>query len=65
MASIQARLKAFTVPTSVAFDTGAASEDNGSIPLARLTPEVLSELCNDFRVSVFAKAHKRDPDRHY
>lgn len=66
LAGIRIKLKSFTVPNFV-IAVGVPREpqegwqEEPKFPLSELEPEVLAEMCDDFRRAVFEKAGKADP----
>lgn len=76
MAKATVRLKPFTVPNYVSASSERESSpadrvmghsDAPKFHLCDLDAQTLSDLCDEFRASVFAKAAKADPhkpDRH-
>jgi hypothetical protein len=66
MSSIEIKLKPFMTPNFAIQESPPGLRQDGfepapSIPLALLTAEALSEMCDEFRKEVFAKARKIDP----
>ena len=66
MAGIRIKLKSFTVPNFVITEGVPQERQEGwqeepKFHLRELEPEVLAELCDEFRKNVFAKAEKADP----
>lgn len=64
---LQVKLKPFIVPNFVNIDMPPCKREDGfkelpSFPLSALSPEALEELCIAFRLAVFEKAGKRDPE---
>ena len=67
MATIETKLKPFTVPNFVLTEGKVRPRQDGMHPvpsfaLHELEPETLASMCNEFRAAVFAKAMKKDPD---
>ena len=66
MSGIRIKLKSFTVPNFV-IAVGVPQErqegwqEEPKFSLSELEPEVLAEMCDDFRKAVFEKAGKADP----
>lgn len=66
MATIETKLRPFTVPNFVTVVMPPGKREDGlkpvpSFSLRELSPETLAELCDEFRVAVFAQAMKKDP----
>lgn len=66
MASIETKLRPFTVPNFVIPVPAQVKRQDGfqsvpGIPLHELSPETIAEMCDEFRVAVFAKSMKKDP----
>ena len=64
--SIQIHIQSFPVPEYVKLDRGADITqpivlDGDRVSLTQLDEKVLSDLCNEFRANVFARAGKVDP----
>ena len=66
MSGIRIKLKSFMVPNFV-IAVGVPRErqegwqEEPKFSLSELEPEVLAEMCDDFRKAVFEKAGKADP----
>ena len=66
VAEIRIKLKSFSVPDFV-ITVGVPRErqkgwkEGPTFPMSELEPEVLAEMCDDFRKTVFKKAGKADP----
>lgn len=63
---IELQLLPFNVPNCAIVKTSPTARQEGFIEspkfhLRDLEPDVLSELCDEFRRNVFAKAEKNDP----
>ncbi|WP_409029422.1 hypothetical protein [Gracilimonas sediminicola] len=59
-------IKKFTVPDGVIPESPVFTREEGfnkaeTIPLKKLHPEALAELCDEFRRNVFEKAECEDP----
>lgn len=66
MATIPLVLRPFAVPTYVSVEMPPGRKEDGpkplpTFPLTQLPPEVLDQLCNQFRANVFAQAEQHDP----
>ncbi len=66
MATIIKKLRPFTIPNYVIEEMEPRPRQEGMVEapkhlLAELTPEILAELCDEFRAAVFAKSGMRDP----
>lgn len=66
MATIPLVLRPFTVPNYVTVEMPPGRREEGLKPsptfaLTQLPPEVLDQLCNQFRMNVFDQAEQRDP----
>lgn len=66
MATIETKLRPFTVPNFAIAEPSLGRRQDGvkespSFALHELSPETLAEMCDEFRVAVFAKAMKKDP----
>ena len=67
MATIPLIINPFPVPVHVTIRIPTANHDDGTpkqsptFALTQLPPEVLDQLCDQFRANVFAQAGQRDP----
>lgn len=66
MSSVKINLKPFNVPNFVLpiFRTGLRQDglkEISGFPLSEIEPETLSDMCDEFRKSIFEKAGKKDP----
>ena len=66
MATIETKLQPFNVPNFALCEPSLARRQDGmrelpKFALHELSPETLAEMCDEFRVAVFAKAMKKDP----